>query len=810
MSSKKKFGKNIFTSKSDVLKSLSPKIKKSHIEPMYDFTISEWKQNKSEIVNNIGKSFSNLVVIRSSAIGEDSFEDSKAGVYVSILNVNPKSKNSLVSAIQKVIKSYDQKRDVNTNNQILIQKQTVDISTSGVIFSRGASDGSPYYIINYEEGGSTTGVTHGAISNTLKIYRNTPRAKIPNSWKKLVDSIKEIESILNMSSLDIEFGVTKSNKIVIFQVRPLTTINHTSLISDKKIQKILPQIKNSYSKLCKDKKIPGKFTVFSDMADWNPSEIIGNNPNPMDFSLYDYLVLNDSWYKGRTILGYQNFSYGKLMVKFGNKPYIDTRKSFNSLIPSNIDQKLVPKLINYYITKLIEHPDWHDKVEFEILFTCYSPDVDSRLNDLKNYNFTNTEIDSIKNSLIEFTNKIFQNFETISNLSNNSIEQMKKNRVSIISKTNSNSYVNLLSTAEYLLLDCKSLGIVPFSTMARLAFIASIFLKNLVKRKFLSEGFVEKFMNSINTPLSNFREDLLQYSNQNTTKSQILKKYGHLRPGTYDITAIRYDLNNDFFNDVKFNEIKKTIQKTPVINIKNILKNKFIFDDEDFFVFAKKSIESRENLKFEFSHNLSDALEFISKAAEKLGFTREDISFLNLDYIFSTYKKHNKSKLKLCWRKKIQSEKTKKLLQDLLILPPLILSKNDFEVISYYRAKPNFITSKKITSKTLHLKNSKNSKIDDQIVLLENADPGYDWIFAKNPSALITKYGGVASHMAIRCAEVGLPAAIGCGELLFEQIKESSKILLDCKNEKITILENKKIDNYVEERKILKTLGYIK
>ena len=63
--------------------------------------------------------------------------------------------------------------------------------------------------------------------------------------------------------------------------------------------------------------------------------------------------------------------------------------------------------------------------------------------------------------------------------------------------------------------------------------------------------------------------------------------------------------------------------------------------------------------------------------------------------------------------------------------------------------------------------------------------------------------------MAIRCAEIGLPAAIGCGEILFERLKESSKIHLDCKNQQIFVLENKKSDDYVEERKILKSLGYI-
>ena len=95
-------------------------------------------------------------------------------------------------------------------------------------------------------------------------------------------------------------------------------------------------------------------------------------------------------------------------------------------------------------------------------------------------------------------------------------------------------------------------------------------------------------------------------------------------------------------------------------------------------------------------------------------------------------------------------------------------------------------------------------------MLIESADPGFDWIFTKNPAGLITKYGGVASHMSIRCAEIGLPAAIGCGESFFNRLLSSSKIQLDCKNQQIFILEQKKEDLYVEEKKVLKSLGYIK
>jgi len=68
----------------------------------------------------------------------------------------------------------------------------------------------------------------------------------------------------------------------------------------------------------------------------------------------------------------------------------------------------------------------------------------------------------------------------------------------------------------------------------------------------------------------------------------------------------------------------------------------------------------------------------------------------------------------------------------------------------------------------------------------------------------------VASHMAIRCAELGLPAAIGCGEILFNKLKMSSKINLNCKDKDILILEYNVKKDYSEEKKILKSLGYIR
>ena len=42
--------------------------------------------------------------------------------------------------------------------------------------------------------------------------------------------------------------------------------------------------------------------------------------------------------------------------------------------------------------------------------------------------------------------------------------------------------------------------------------------------------------------------------------------------------------------------------------------------------------------------------------------------------------------------------------------------------------------------------------------------------------------------MAIRAAELNLPAAIGVGDKLFDKLRISEFISLDCQNKKITIL----------------------
>ena len=48
----------------------------------------------------------------------------------------------------------------------------------------------------------------------------------------------------------------------------------------------------------------------------------------------------------------------------------------------------------------------------------------------------------------------------------------------------------------------------------------------------------------------------------------------------------------------------------------------------------------------------------------------------------------------------------------------------------YQFNKPNFISSKKISGNTKFIdKNLVDLNLNNKIVLIESADPGYDWIF---------------------------------------------------------------------------------
>ena len=512
-----------FSSKANTLEFFYKKIKKSKIEKLISFSVEEWHENKNAILNKVKQNFSGKIIVRSSARGEDSLYTSQAGKFQTIFNIKPTEKNEIKNAVNQIINSYITKGKDDKLNQVLIQKQTLSSKTSGVIFTKTPDNGSPYYVINYEDGDSTDSVTKGMIGNTIKIHNQSQRNKIPSKWKKLIPAIKEIEDVSNNDKLDIEFAITKNN-IIIFQVRPLTTLKKDIDVFVKKhVRNEIRKNQKKFLKIQSKKSVIGKKTIFSNMADWNPAEIIGSNPRKLDYSLYDYLVMKDSWSKGRILLGYNNDQNNSLMEEFSGRPYVNVKTSFNSLLPSTMNTKTQKKLISYFLKKLENNPHLHDKVEFEILFTCYDFTLKKRMEDLINYGFTRMEIKIIKNQLIDFTNELIKNTPYILKQTDSSLKILHDKRKN--SKKKINGYKSKFSNAETLLKNCKRYGIIQFAAVARLAFIANILLKGLTDISNIKKSEIDKFMNSISTPVTEFQNDLFNLKMKKITKAELPRTF---------------------------------------------------------------------------------------------------------------------------------------------------------------------------------------------------------------------------------------------------------------------------------------------
>ena len=536
---------NVFSTKANTLLNLKKLVKKSKMVKMFPFNLYEWKNYEEKILNRIQKEFSpKKIIIRSSAIGEDTKDKSMAGQFESVLNVNSMKRENIRNSVNRVFGSYKKKGSIKFMNQVFIQFQIEDILLSGVVFTRGLQNNSPYYIINYDSKGSTNSVTAGVEGKTIKISRFAPYREIPEKFRMLIEAIKEIEGVISLDGLDIEFGINKKEEVIIFQVRPITT--KKTEINMAIIKKRLENLEKKFLIIEKiNQRVEGEKKIFGDMPDWNPAEILGDSPGYLDFSLYNHIITESAWHDARISQGYDAGTPSKLVVLFGNKPYVDVGSTFSSFIPEGLSKELRKKLILFYLKKLRENPELQDKVEFDILHTCYDLRFKERSRELLDNGFTEEEISQLKEALIHLTNNLVSNSDR--NIKNDikCLDKMKKNRKKIRIKDSREHIISSLKCAEMLLKDCRENGTVQFSRLARLAFIGKILLRSLVDKNVISEQFYDSFMESIRTVATEFDEDFESMGRGTLSKEKFIRKYYHLRPGTYDITSKRYESNLD-------------------------------------------------------------------------------------------------------------------------------------------------------------------------------------------------------------------------------------------------------------------------
>lgn len=765
--------------KSQTLHFLSKKkFFKKKILPQQQIYLRNWRDNKIFYLKLIKKKFSpNRIVIRSSFSKENSSNNSNAGKYQTYTNIDPTNFKLLKKCIENVFKSYKSK---NFNEHIFIQRYIEKSKLSGVAFSHDQSSGIQYRTINYTRSNDTSLVTSGKQNSETEIYFDKYVGK--NTFFKKIDLILNKLLKIYKYPLDIEFCVNQKNEIILFQVRKLIVKNNLKEKEKLEVIKILNEVKRKInSKMKENIFLNGKKNILAVMPDWNPAEIIGRKPRPLALSLYKELITDNIWAYQRDNYGYKNLRSFPVLTTLAQQPFIDVRVSFNSFLPKNLPDYISKKLINFYINKFKQKTNLHDKVEFNIVYSCFYFGIYKKILSEKKLNLKNSEIKFLITSLKKITLDIIKEPNSLLNQDFNKIKVLKQRKNKIL-----NSNMNILDKIYWLIEDIKRYGTLPFAGLARAGFVGTQILHSLKDQKLISENQYHSFLEQTSTISKKFVEDL-KHKNLN----YLIKNYGHLRPGTYDITSLSYkDSPNIFFQKSKKIINKKItsqfrLDHKQITKINNLLKKeKMNLTCQELFTFIKKSIEFREFSKFEFTKSLSLVLDFLKLFGKRYDISSEDMSFFDISYLTKIIEDTNNKTIFI--KDLINKNKKNFKLTSSINLPSIILDKSDIYNFKLLDNEPNFITNKKVQA--LVTKKIKDKNLNKKIAVIENADPGYDWIFSKNISGLITCYGGKNSHMSIRCNEMQIPAAIGVGEKIFNSISDGNIVKLDCSSNILEIL----------------------
>ena len=399
---------------------------------------------------------------------------------------------ALGRAVEQVLSAYG---ETQPNDEVLIQPMLKNVVRSGVAFSHDPSTCAPYRLVNWSEGSDTAAVTGGVGG---RIWQQAANSAVPprQDLAPIVALIDELLTLFGEAPVDCEFAVTQEDGdevLWLLQARPL--ILHETPESETAQATRLESIQQKVSRGMRSHPfLIGRRTVYGVMPDWNPAEIVGIRPKPLALSLYRELITDSIWAYQRHNYGYRNLRSFPLMPHFMGCPYIDVRLSFNSFIPADLDEGMAGRLVDHYIERLLAEPTLHDKVEFEIVFSCYTLDLPQRLERLSQAGFPKHERDAIAHSLRKLTNRIVHPKTGLWRGDAAKIETLNARREELLA-----SSVAPLERIYWLLEDAKRYGTLPFAGLARAGFVAVQMLKSLVAVDVFSQADYDAFIGSLST-----------------------------------------------------------------------------------------------------------------------------------------------------------------------------------------------------------------------------------------------------------------------------------------------------------------------
>lgn len=775
-----------FANKAQTLAQLSARLRTGQVLDQTTVRLGAWRDRPDACIAAVqtlawGR---DPLIVRSSASMEDHASQSMAGQFLSIQSVV--GAEPLARAIDDVFVSYG--ADAADDECVLIQPMLDGVVMSGVALSCELGSGRPYIVVNYGTGADTTAVTGGQ-TNELEVYYHyrgavdTPNGRLG----AVIRLLREVELVTDCDRVDMEFAFCEGELLPhLLQARPIVKTGQEWVKPDEH-HRLLHRAHKKVAKVLSPHPLSrGRRSALGVMPDWNPAEIIGVRPRPLALSLYRELVTDVVWARQRCDYGYKDVRGFPLIVDLLGLPYIDIRASFNSFVPDAIDEGVATRLVDYYMDRLVAAPALHDKVEFDIVFSCYSFDLDARLAVLGDHGFSAAERDRLRQALFDLTARVLDPHDGPWVCDRAMLDILRQRRDQL-----AHGDLDPLSRVYWLLEDCRRYGTRPFAGLARVGFIAVQMLNSLVATGAIEEADHRAFMMGLNTVSAQMQRDFAQLD-----RHAFLARYGHLRPGAYDILSARYDETPDAYfggwhgpqplAEAEHGHGASAAGRARLEwAVAALLRDHgFDIDAQAFLDFLGTAIREREAAKFEFTRNLSDALAQLTAWGRTVELSAADLSYADIGVVRHS---HCSAEDPLdLFVESIVAGRQRHRVTAQTALPPLITDADQVWGFHLPASTPTFVTLNAACGPVVT--DLKNGSLAGGIVMLPNADPGYDWIFTRGVAGFITAYGGANSHMAIRASELDMPAVIGAGERLFRKWVDAPALRIDCATRLVKIL----------------------
>lgn len=685
--------------------------------------------------------------------------------------------NILSKITGKLHKSCIAEINENAKMDDSIKQSVKNIRICGLVCTRDLMFNRPYYMVSYGVKNVSDLLNNIWNGKTTWIARNASREFLGDSIDGLISAVREIEKFLdNEVAYSIEFGIDNDNKVIIYNIDT--------------IQEIIDKVKPMSDREFIDTKAFAKCNyldtnhIMSDMACMNVVKVLGNNPRYLDYSIYRELITSNVWNEALIELGYEAVP-DEIMFKVGNKPYISVNNVFLGLTPMGLDNRLLYKLDEYYSYKLRGNKSFHGKIEDNIIFTSYNFKTRDNISRLLDYDFQEKEVMIIEDSLYNMTVNIVNNYSALAIQEKESIKKLADLTQTIIDEEpfSENNVMKLYKYVNELIEGIKENGTPQLVRQQRCVAIGKSFCDSLVKMGYFTKKEVDSFLQSIETEKTGFEDDFDLLEEGTLEIGDFLKKYGDIRLNIFDIRTECYRQVYTGSGISKDDKKEKYVREKNCLD-QSRLKDALVEDEveiepEILLSFITESIVNLEFFEIEVKKAIGLLLDIIIRMGDILGIAREDMSYLEIQDLLSYHSRDSYIQI-------IEMRRNMYHANRYLMLPEVIFDVGDIDVVDFSNVIPTYITDKKISAEVVCLDDDNiSTDITGKIVVISNASSGYNWLFEQNIAGLIAKYGGDNTRLAARCKRYGIPAALGCGEKIYQYVTTMKQVEIDCQNRKI-------------------------